>query len=96
MPGRGKIARARQWDALTSVSERAHLLAECSPSRLGFHHRRISGHQEMALLPREGLIKRSPHNVDEVRYVTEMARRLAALLALQPQLDGNYRLSSEK
>jgi len=28
--------------------------------------------------------------VDEVRYVTEMARRLAALLALQDQLDANY------
>jgi len=28
---------------------------------------------------------------DEVRYVTEMARRLAALVALQPALDDNYR-----
>ncbi len=28
---------------------------------------------------------------DEVRYVTEMARRLAALIALQPALDDNYR-----
>ncbi|MFH1086383.1 MAG: type ISP restriction/modification enzyme [Chloroflexota bacterium] len=28
---------------------------------------------------------------DEVRYVTEMARRLAALVAMQPQLDDNYR-----
>jgi hypothetical protein len=28
---------------------------------------------------------------DEVRYVTEMARRLAALVALQPSLDDNYR-----
>jgi hypothetical protein len=27
---------------------------------------------------------------DEVRYVTEMARRIAALLALQPVLDDNY------
>ena len=26
----------------------------------------------------------------EVRYVTETARRIAALLALQPQLDENY------
>ena len=32
---------------------------------------------------------------DEVRYVTEMARRLAALLALQPALDANYRAASE-
>ena len=28
---------------------------------------------------------------DEVRYVTEMARRLAALVSLQPELDENYR-----
>jgi hypothetical protein len=28
---------------------------------------------------------------DEVRYVTEMARRLATLVALQPSLDDNYR-----
>jgi hypothetical protein len=28
--------------------------------------------------------------VDEVRYVTEMARRLAALVALRPALDANY------
>ena len=27
---------------------------------------------------------------DEVRYVTEMARRLAALVALEPALDENY------
>lgn len=29
--------------------------------------------------------------VDEVRYVTEMARRIAALVALNPALDENYR-----
>jgi len=29
--------------------------------------------------------------VPEVRYVTETARRIAALLALQPELDANYR-----
>jgi hypothetical protein len=28
--------------------------------------------------------------VDEVRYVTEMARRLAALVTLRPALDANY------
>jgi REP element-mobilizing transposase RayT len=28
---------------------------------------------------------------DEVRYVTEMSRRLAALVALRPELDANYR-----
>ena len=28
---------------------------------------------------------------DEVRYVTEMARRLAALVAMRPALDTNYK-----
>lgn len=32
---------------------------------------------------------------DEVRYVTEMARRLAALLSLQPALDDNYRAAAQ-
>ena len=32
---------------------------------------------------------------EEVRYVTEMARRLAALIALQPALDENYRRITE-
>ena len=32
---------------------------------------------------------------DEVRYVTEMARRLAVLIALQPSLDENYRRVSQ-
>jgi hypothetical protein len=31
---------------------------------------------------------------EEVRYVTEIARRLAALIALQPQLDQNYRATA--
>ena len=29
--------------------------------------------------------------LDEVSYVTDMARRIAALLLLQPALDANYR-----
>jgi hypothetical protein len=29
--------------------------------------------------------------VDEIRYVAEMARRIAAILLLQPSLDANYR-----
>ena len=29
---------------------------------------------------------------EEARYVTEMARRIAALIALQPALDENYRV----
>lgn len=41
-------------------------------------------YREKALLGR-GL------TIDEVRYVTETARRIASLLALQPALDANYR-----
>ncbi|MBI5585929.1 MAG: DNA methyltransferase, partial [Deltaproteobacteria bacterium] len=33
---------------------------------------------------------------DEVRYVTEMARRLSALIALQASLDANYRKVTQK
>jgi hypothetical protein len=33
---------------------------------------------------------------DEVRYVTEMVRRLAALIALQPSLDANYRSATKE
>ena len=36
------------------------------------------------------LLKRSL-SVDEARYVTEMARRIAALMLLGPQLDESYR-----
>jgi hypothetical protein len=41
-------------------------------------------YREKALLGR-GL------TIEEVRYVTETARRLAALLSLQPDLDANYK-----
>lgn len=34
-------------------------------------------------------------SIDEVRYVTETARRLAALVALQPALDANYKAVAE-
>ena len=33
-------------------------------------------------------------SIDEVRYVTETARRIAALIALQPALDANYHRSN--
>ncbi len=32
--------------------------------------------------------------VEEVRYVTEMARRIASLILLGPQLDANYRTAA--
>jgi hypothetical protein len=33
---------------------------------------------------------------DEVRYVTEMARRPAAVVSLHPDLDANYRAVAEQ
>jgi hypothetical protein len=41
-------------------------------------------YREQALLGR-------PLTSEEARYVTEMTRRLAALVLLQPALDANYR-----
>lgn len=32
-----------------------------------------------------------PLTIEEARYVTEMARRIAALVLLEPELDENYR-----
>ena len=41
-------------------------------------------YRERALLGR-------PLTIEEARYVTEMARRIAALVLLEPELDENYR-----
>jgi len=35
-------------------------------------------------------------SVDEARYITEMARRIIALMLLGPQLDESYRLIVKK
>ena len=43
----------------------------------------------MALLPR-GKVARPPSAKDEFRWVQEMARRIAAILLLEPALDDNY------
>ena len=37
-----------------------------------------------------------PLRAEEARYVTEMARRIAAILLMQPALDENYRAVSKK
>ncbi|MGA9622851.1 MAG: hypothetical protein WBL65_09845 [Bryobacteraceae bacterium] len=41
-------------------------------------------------LRRKDLLGR-PLSVEEARYVTDMARRIAAILLLTPALDANYR-----
>ena len=44
---------------------------------------------------REHKILGRPLKTDEARYVTEMSRRIAAILLLQPELDENYRRIKE-
>jgi hypothetical protein len=53
----------------------------------------IGGYQVMKkwLSYREEKLLGRPLTKDEVRYVQEMARRIAALLLLEPKLDENYR-----
>jgi hypothetical protein len=53
------------------------------------HHRRISGDEEAAEHREKPLLGRDL-KVDEVREVRDMARRIAAILLLQPELDRNY------
>lgn len=56
----------------------------------------IGGYQVIKkwLSYREKPLLRRSLTPDEVRYVTEMARRLAALVALQPALDENYQATA--
>ena len=53
----------------------------------------IGGYQVMKkwLSYREEKLLGRPLTKDEVRYVQEMARRIAAILLLEPALDANYR-----
>jgi hypothetical protein len=53
----------------------------------------LGGYQVMKkwLSYREHKILGRPLKTDEARYVTEMSRRIAAILLLQPALDQNYR-----
>ena len=53
----------------------------------------IGGYQVIKkwLSYREVKLMGRPLNKDEVRYVQEMVRRIAAILLLQPSLDANYR-----
>jgi len=52
----------------------------------------IGGYQVIKkwLSYREEKLLGRPLTIDEVRYVQEMVRRIAALLLLQPALDANY------
>lgn len=58
---------------------------------------RIGGYQVVKkwLSYRERELLGRPLKLDEVKYVTEMARRIAAILLLQPKLDANYQAVKE-
>jgi hypothetical protein len=62
----------------------------CVPSRVWTYT--IGGYQVMKkwLSYRERPLLGRDLTVDEARYVTEMARRIAAILVLEPALDENY------
>jgi hypothetical protein len=51
--------------------------------------RRLSSDQEVVQLPR-AQTPRSPLTTDEAREVMNIARRIAAILLLEPSLNANY------
>ena len=71
------------------LSQRHRLLAKHSRPRLGLHHRWLSSDQKMAQLPRRTPSQSSPQT-RRSREVTHMARRIAAILLLEPDLNANY------
>jgi len=88
MPGRGKVESAGDsFDIyLNSLTCWRNVPAPVWEYTIGGYQviKKWLSYREKPLLGR-GL------TVAEVRYVTETARRIAALLALQPALDANYR-----
>jgi len=92
MPGKGKLIRRDDgaWDIfLNAETCWRNVPAAVWDYTIGGYQvvKKWLSYREKPLLGR-GLTS------DEVRYVTEMIRRLAALLALQPALDGNYQAVS--
>ena len=88
MPGKGKLIRREDgaWDVfLNDTACWRNVPATVWDYTIGGYQviKKWLSYREKPLLGR-GLTP------DEVRYVTEMARRLAALIALQPSLDANY------
>jgi hypothetical protein len=106
MPGKGKIIdRDYTEKERVSLGEEIKLLGECTcdvylnefalwsniPLRVWEYT--IGGYQVMKkwLSYREEKLLGRPLTKEEVRYVQEMARRIAAILLLEPALDSNYR-----
>jgi len=105
MPGKGKILdrdyteqeRASLGEAIKLLGERTcdvylNEFAYWSNIPLRVWEYTIGGYQVMKkwLSYREEKLLGRPLTKDEVRYVQEMARRIAALLLLEPALDSNY------
>jgi len=105
MPGKGKIERRAYTpeERQAMVETIAQLGAETSdvylndvacwqnvPARVWDYT--IGGYQVIKkwLSYREGDLLGRPLKQEEVREVTDMARRLGALLLLEPELDANY------
>lgn len=88
MPGRGKIAD--QGNGMLDIFLNERTCWRNVPQAVWDFT--IGGYQVIKkwLSYREKELLKRSLTTDEVRYVTEMARRLAALLALQPALDANY------
>lgn len=89
MPGKGKMVRREDggWDIfLNEVACWRNVPEAVWDYTIGGYQviKKWLSYREKALLGR-GLTS------DEVRYVTEVARRLSALVALKPQLDENYK-----
>ena len=89
MPGRGKIAD--QGNGMLDIFLNERTCWRNIPQAVWDFT--IGGYQVIKkwLSYREKELLKRSLTTDEVRYVTEMARRLAALLALKPALDANYR-----
>ena len=110
MPGKGKIIfrdytekeRASLGEAVNLLGERTcdvylNEFAYWSNVPLRVWEYTIGGYQVMKkwLSYREEELLGRPLTIDEVRYVQEMARRIAAILLLEPTLDENYRRVKE-
>ncbi|HWT89136.1 MAG TPA: hypothetical protein VN454_10070 [Candidatus Angelobacter sp.] len=64
-------------------------MVQHSTKGLGLHNRGYQVIKKWLSYREEPLLGR-PLTKDEVRYVQEMARRIAASLLLEPALDANY------
>lgn len=93
MPGRGKIAD--QGNGMLDIFLNERTCWRNVPQAVWDFT--IGGYQVIKkwLSYREKELLKRSLTTDEVRYVTEMARRLAALLALHPALDANYRATAQ-